>query len=68
MATVDECKEKVKRWEYIVEAHKLTLEHFDPPRDGDDLQAFKDINKGYKRAMDRLEKARQKLREVEDSE
>ena len=64
----DKYTAKVAHWEYIVSACELTLKQFGPPRELDDLQAFKDVNEFYQKAMDRLEKARQKLREVEDSE
>lgn len=64
----DKYTAKVAHWKYIVSACELTLKQFGPPRELDDLQAFKDVNEFYQKAMDRLEKARQKLREVEDSE
>lgn len=64
----DKYTAKVAHWEYIVSACELTLKQFGPPRELDDLQAFKDVNDFYQKAMDRLEKARQRLREVEDSE
>ena len=64
----DKYTAKVAHWEYIVSACELTLKQFGPPQKGDDLQAFKDVNEFYQKAMDRLEKARQKLKEVEDSE
>lgn len=64
----DKYTAKVAHWEYIASACKLTLKQFGPPREWDDLQAFKDVNDFYQKATDRLEKARQKLREVEDSE
>ena len=68
MSTTDEYKARVKHWEYIVSACELTLKQFGPPQKGDDLQAFKDVNEFYQKAMDRLERARQKLKEVEESE
>lgn len=64
----DKYTAKVAHWEYIVSACKLTLKQFGPPQKGDDLQAFKDVNDFYQKALERLEKARQKLREVEDNE
>lgn len=64
----DKYTAKVAHWEYIASACELTLKQFGPPREWDDLQAFKDVNDFYQKATDRLEKARQKLQEVEDSE
>ena len=64
----DKYTAKVAHWEYIVSACELTLKQFGPPQKGDDLQAFRDVNDFYKKATDRLEEARQRLREVEDSE
>lgn len=64
----DKYSREIAHWEYIASACELTLKRFGPPQKGDNLQAFKDVNDFYQKATDRLEKARQKLREVEDSE
>ena len=64
----DKYTAKVAHWEYIASACELTLKQFGPPQKGDDLQAFKDVNDFYQKAMDRLEKARRKLKEVEADE